>query len=163
MKCQSCHKEEVSWSWQPFGPGEDAQTAFVLPGSHYRGFPVIKLCLGCKSAFESGDFPVPFTYKGFNYVGENHTVREVNPSFWDGGTSLFNGESATMIMKDTPGTAELIAMVCDPTLVAAFVALPDLIAVCQSVAEAFPEEERLSREQALAIAGIHNVLRAVKE
>src|SRR6266516_2410380 len=136
MKCQCCHEQEVSYAWQPFGPGKDANTAFTLPGNHYRGFPVIKVCFACKSAIETGDFPVHFTYKGFRYIARGNEVKEVKPSFWDGGTSDLNGlGSATMIMKDAPDGSELVAMVVDPTFVPSFVALPDLIEACEQIAQ----------------------------
>src|SRR5438874_46670 len=75
-KCQCCHEQEASYAWQPFGPSEDNVATFTLLGNHYRGFPAIKVCYSCKSAFETGDFPVRFTYKNFHYIGQNHEVRE---------------------------------------------------------------------------------------
>lgn len=41
-KCQLC-KAEAIWAWQPFGPGDPPGTLATL-GSHYRGFPVVKVC-----------------------------------------------------------------------------------------------------------------------
>jgi hypothetical protein len=76
VKCQCCQEQEAVYAWQPFGPGEDANT-FMLLGHHYRGFPVIKTCHNCTTAFMSDDAPVSFSYKGSRYVGQNHEVREV--------------------------------------------------------------------------------------
>ena len=45
-KCSICHKNEVEYAWQPFGP-DDKLSMFTLPGSHYRGFPVISVCQDC--------------------------------------------------------------------------------------------------------------------
>ena len=46
MRCQICKSNEVDWSWHPFGPGE-SYDCFSTPGSHYRGFPTIKVCDVC--------------------------------------------------------------------------------------------------------------------
>ena len=56
-KCERCkrmNKEtigEALWAWQPFGP--DEQPSYSLLGSHYRGFPVIKICDDCKKETEA--------------------------------------------------------------------------------------------------------------
>src|SRR6266498_1969215 len=127
MKCQMCQCEQAVWAWQPLGPSETPDS-YALIGSHARGFPIIKVCSSCKSAFQTGDFPVHFEYKGFRYSGQHHEVRQVKPSFWDGGTTSLNlSGSATMIMQDTPDGSELVALVTDPSFVASFVAAPDLI------------------------------------
>jgi hypothetical protein len=42
MKCQVCKQEQAEWAWQPFGPNETPDS-YTLIGSHYRGFPVIKV------------------------------------------------------------------------------------------------------------------------
>lgn len=162
MKCQCCREEQASLSWQPFGPGENAKT-FTLPGNHYRGFPVIKVGEQCKSAIEAGK-RILFSYKGFRYIYQDGKVQESKPSLWDGGTSVFNGESATMIMKDTPEGSELVAMVCDSEFIQPFIATPDLIEACELIIQAFPNYNNLlSGQQAMAIARIHNALHAAKE
>jgi hypothetical protein len=164
MKCQCCREEEASWSWQPFGPGENANTTFVLPGNHYRGFPVIKVGVVCKSAVETGDFPVQFTYKKFHYVYQDGRVSEIKPHLWDGGTSDLNGQgSATMIMKDTPDGSKLVAMVVDPALVPSFVVVPDLIEAAQRIEQAFPSYDGLSQDQALCLANVRVVLQMHRE
>ncbi len=161
MKCQCCHKQEVRFAWQPLGPGEDANT-FSLLGNHSRGFPVIKVCSSCKSAFQTGDFPVYFTYKGFRYVGRNHEVRQVKPSLWDGGTTDLNGQgSATMIMRDTPDGSELVALVADPAFVASFVVVPDLMDACEQITRVFADDNGLTRAQSLAVAKVRVTLKAI--
>jgi len=46
--CYVCHEHEAIYAWQPFGPGDD-YNCFTSPGSHYRGFPVIKVCDDCRT------------------------------------------------------------------------------------------------------------------
>lgn len=72
-KCQCCKEEEALFAWQPFGP-DDNPASYTTLGSHYRGFPVIKVCFWCKTAFASGDFEVTFTYNKTRYVGKDHKV-----------------------------------------------------------------------------------------
>jgi hypothetical protein len=161
MKCQICREQESEWAWQPFGPNDNPAT-YALLGSHYRGFPVVKVCILCKSAFLAGDFEVRFEYKGFKYIGKDHKVREENPSFYDGGTTDFNHTSVSMVMRDMPGdmSDELIAVVCESEWLAAFVALPDLMAACEQIANVFRDtaDYRLTSEQGMAIASAHNAL-----
>jgi hypothetical protein len=69
MKCRVCKSNEAEWSWQPMGPGSDNDT-FTLPGSHYRGFAVIKVCAACKEQIQQGQ-PVTVIYKGHEvYVNQ---------------------------------------------------------------------------------------------
>ncbi len=162
MKCQICQREQAVWAWQPLGPSETPDDSYALIGSHARGFPVIKVGDTCKYAFQTGDFPVYFTYKGFRYLGQHHAVREVKPSLWDGGTSDLNGQgSATIIMKDTPGGSELVALVADSAFVASFIAVPDLIEACGQVVQAFPNDDTLTRSQSLAVARARVALKAL--
>jgi hypothetical protein len=63
-KCAICHTNEAIHAWQPFGP--DTGTArhglsFAALGSHYRGFPVIKVCQPCTLRIQDGE-RVEFTY-----------------------------------------------------------------------------------------------------
>ena len=44
--------QPADWAWQPFGPSED-YNCFTTPGSHYRGFPVLKLCDEHKTAIQA--------------------------------------------------------------------------------------------------------------
>ena len=133
MKCHACHQEEAQWAWQPFGPDETPDS-FQLLGSHYRGFPVVKVCSTCKSAFQTGDFVVRFPYKGHRFLARDHTVQYEEVSLWNGGTSTpasLADQSATMIMQDTIGDSELVALVFNPPLVNAFIAAPGLIKACE--------------------------------
>ena len=50
-KCKLCREREAEWAWQPFGPDEEV-ASFSFLGSHYRGFPVIKVCDPCKQDIE---------------------------------------------------------------------------------------------------------------
>jgi hypothetical protein len=163
VKCQMCKEEQAVWAWQPLGPSETPDN-YGLIGSHARGFPVIKVCSSCKSAFQTGDFPIHFEYKGFRYIGQHHEVRQVKPSFWDGGTTSLNlSGSATMIMQDTPGGSELVALVTNPSFVTSFVAVPDLIEVCEQIVQAFPDDDTLIRSQSLAVARARVALKALSE
>ena len=138
VKCQAYHEEQkppaAEWAWQPFGPDESPD-CFTALGSHYRGFPVIKVCGICKSAFQSGDFVVKFSYQGFHYLAKDHKITEVHVSLWDGGTASFEScrGSGTMIMKDDLSESELIALVANPAYVPAFLAAPRLIEACEEL------------------------------
>lgn len=44
-RCQVCKADEALWARQYIG--EDTPTYTTL-GSHYRGFPVVKVCDKCK-------------------------------------------------------------------------------------------------------------------
>ena len=145
MKCHSCHEQEAQWAWQPFGPDETPES-FQLLGSHYRGFPVIKVCSTCKSAFQTGDFVVRFTYKGHRFLAKDHTVQYEEVSLWNGGTTTMASladQSATMLMRDTIGEPELVAMVLDPTFVNTLIAAPGLIKACE---EALALRDTLERD-----------------
>lgn len=50
-KCQVCKKNEAIWAAQFIG--EDVPTFSTL-GSHYRGFPVVKVCDICKEINTEG-------------------------------------------------------------------------------------------------------------
>ena len=133
MKCHACHQGGAGWAWQPFGP-DTTPDSFQLLGSHYRGFPVIKVCSSCKSAFQTGDFVVRFTCKGHRFVARDHTVQYEEVSLWNGGTSTsasLAGPSAALIMQDTIGEAELVAMVFNPALLNVFIAAPGLKKACE--------------------------------
>lgn len=60
------------WAWQPFGPDESIYS-FTLAGSHYRGFPVIKIADDEKAEIESGK-RFMFIYKGIEYVVKDGKV-----------------------------------------------------------------------------------------
>lgn len=104
-KCQCCKEEEASWSWQPFGPGEDTNTAFVLPGNHYRGFPVIKVCSTCKDAFTSGDFEVEFVYKHTRYVGKDCKVEQKIYANWEAARAAMD-RGETVRVEQEPFTID---------------------------------------------------------
>lgn len=138
MKCQACKEQEVVWAWQPFGPDEKPN-CYTLLGSHYRGFPVIKVCDSCKTAFETGDFPVTFAYKGRQFTGRNHEVREVSPVLWAGETYTpgeLNSAPARTIMRDTATRGiDVAALVYEDhsDLLPAFLAAPALVEACQEL------------------------------
>jgi hypothetical protein len=65
-KCRVCKEQMIQWAWQPLGPGKDNDT-FMLPGHHYRGFPVLGICDSCKQNIARGG-EVKYTYKGQQYI-----------------------------------------------------------------------------------------------
>jgi hypothetical protein len=77
MICQSCKTRgtEAQYAWQPLGPDEKA-TSFMALGSHYRGFPVIKICGTCKHRIEQGQ-PVYFAVKSQQWLCEEGRVSRV--------------------------------------------------------------------------------------
>lgn len=174
MKCQICKDEQASWAWQPFGPDE-LPDSFAFLGSHYRGFPVIKVGDSCKHAFQSGDFEVKFSYEGHLFVGKDHRIKEVHISLWKSdriSTDQLNPGPATMIMKDAfEGGPELVALVFDtktypaPELVNIFVAAPGLVETCDELDALRSKIERWSqmawinaedrRAVLMALAGVH--------
>ena len=82
-RCNICDSLTIElYAWQPFGPNKDATegSAFALPGHHYRGFPVIKVCETCMESIleeRSG----AFTYKGVFYYVELDTPPAPYQSF----------------------------------------------------------------------------------
>lgn len=79
VKCQLCRKEEAIWAWQPFGPDSDSRS-FASLGSHYRGFPVIKICDTCKGRIAYGKQLIVFTYKNRTFSVINDAVEACNTS-----------------------------------------------------------------------------------
>ena len=135
MKCHTCHQEEAHWAWQPFGPDETPDS-FQLLGSHYRGFPVVKVCSTCKSAFQTGDFVVRFTYKGYRFLAKDHQVQYEEVSLWNGGTTTsasLGNQPVTMLMQETIAEPKLIALVLDPAFAPLFIAAPGLIHACEEM------------------------------
>lgn len=78
-KCNCCIYQttdnQAVWAWQPFGPGGVADT-FTTLGSHYRGYPVVKVCDGCKKKLQSGE-SVKFSHKRRHYVIFRGLINEV--------------------------------------------------------------------------------------
>jgi hypothetical protein len=72
QKCGICHNEEVIWTMQPDGPGEDI--IFAFPGSHYRGFMAVNVCDTCHDVVLRGE-RVVFTYRGIRYAIEQRTLK----------------------------------------------------------------------------------------
>lgn len=73
-RCEKCNDTAV-WAWQPFGPADDAN-CFTTLGSHYCGFPVVKLCDGHKQDIQRGDL-VTFKFKGVWYKVNNKEPYDV--------------------------------------------------------------------------------------
>lgn len=65
-RCQICWSAQANWSWQPWGPGEDPRGGFCASGWHHRGFPVVRVCDGCKGLIQRGG-PVAFSYRDQQY------------------------------------------------------------------------------------------------
>lgn len=115
--CAICKSAERDWAWQPFGPGV-SPLSFTLPGSHYRGFPVVSICSFCKvEKVEMGE-AVMFDYKHtpYRYYGDGSTP--VALVLWNGGTTtlLPHDETVTMLCRDTPGEHDIIGYISDPRL-----------------------------------------------
>ena len=66
VRCQVCKAREAVYSWQPFGPDDNARAAFTTLGSHYRGFPAIKTCLVCHDEIQAG-IPQRFIYRSVEF------------------------------------------------------------------------------------------------
>lgn len=75
MKCQTCNIDEPTWAWQPFGPHPTGDS-FQFLGSHYRGFPVIKVCVDCKKNLQNGA-PMEFNHKQQRYIGNTLDIKSV--------------------------------------------------------------------------------------
>jgi len=75
-QCQVCHEGEAIYAWQPFGPAEEyfEGDAFLAPGHHYRGFPVIKVCGGCQEEIASG-IAIQFSYQGIAFEAIGSTIQ----------------------------------------------------------------------------------------
>ena len=86
-KCEACKINEATWAWQPFGPGEQAYV-FTTLGSHYRGFPVIKVCADCQKDAAEG-LPIEFDYKDTHYIGNTEAVHAVPKYVMDGDPLLW--------------------------------------------------------------------------
>ncbi|SRR6266700_5307717 len=139
MKCQICHDEQAEWAWQPWGPNETSDS-YALLGSHYRGFPIIKVGSVCKNAFQSGDFEVGFEYKGHRFVGKNHEVKETDVRLWLGESHHTSDLQPTIplraLMRDTPQKGiDIAALVFEDNsdLISIFVAAPQLMEACEEV------------------------------
>lgn len=177
MKCQACKEQVAEWAWQPFGPSESPDS-FALLGSHYRGFPVVKVCGSCKSAFQSGDVQVFFSYKGHQFVGENHRVRERNISLYvDEGHSdagAFAGHQARLLMRERPSGLDVAALVFEDNadILSALVIAPRLLEASQDVlawrekltwflergVEARRIEEEQARDLLMALASLQTLV-----
>lgn len=67
-KCQTCDGECWDfYAFQPFGPDQQPHKNMTEPGSHYRGFPVIKICPECHDRIRRGA-SAEFTYKKVRYI-----------------------------------------------------------------------------------------------
>ncbi len=73
IRCKVCsprHKaREADWAWQPCGPG--IVMTFTVLGSHYQGYPVVKVCDSCKrklQASKTGRFN--FLWRGYERIAE---------------------------------------------------------------------------------------------
>lgn len=75
-KCQVCKVDEAWFAYQPFGPDKNPHKWMTELGSHYRGFPVIKVCGFCHDAIAKGT-PTEFTYKGTRYISSGSEVKQV--------------------------------------------------------------------------------------
>ena len=182
MKCQACHEQAAEWAWQPFGPNESPDS-FVALGSHYRGFPVVKVCGSCKSAFQTGDFIVRFSYKGHRFVAENHQVREcdislyVDPAHQD--ASEFTGHPVCLLMRERYSGLDVAALVFEDNsdILESLKIAPRLLEASQGVlvwreklewflvrgVEAGRIDEEQARDILMALAGLQVIVEESKE
>ena len=120
MKCQVCKHAPAEWSWQPCGPDENP-LSFSLPGNHYRGFPIVKVCDFCKrEAIEVAHLPdqkpVRFTYKAIEYVFDGKQ-RPYAEYLWHGGISGSPGmPDYEMICRYIPDGSDIVAAIYAPGL-----------------------------------------------
>jgi hypothetical protein len=75
-KCHILANEIAVWAWQPFGLSDDAGETFTMLGSHYRGFPVIKVSDEAKQKIQSGE-TVNFVYQKRLYTVKQRELFEV--------------------------------------------------------------------------------------
>jgi hypothetical protein len=75
-KCQVLKDQEAVWAWQPFGIADDPRETFTLLGSHYRGFPVIKVSDSAKARIQAGE-EIHFVYNKRVYTVRGDGVYEV--------------------------------------------------------------------------------------
>ncbi len=154
MRCQICKAEEVTWSWQPLGPDQDVKKAFVLPGSHHRAFPVVKVGDACKKSIQAG-VETTYTYKHQQYTA-NKAPRPafypVDPhtDLWHGGTGVWNSDGTgecTLICRDIEGVPgeshDIVALVVDPMLAQLFLTAPQLLA-CAEVLRTIYDDQRIA-------------------
>ena len=66
---------EKIWAWQPFGP-DASPLCFMVAGSHYRGWPVIKVTNDEKEQIERGE-RFTFKYNYTQYVFENGIMQTI--------------------------------------------------------------------------------------
>ena len=74
-KCQVLSGQAV-WAWQPFGVSDNPRETFTMLGSHYRGFPVIKVSDEAKRRIQFGD-EINFVYQKRLYTLRGAEVFEV--------------------------------------------------------------------------------------
>jgi hypothetical protein len=67
MKCEICHANDASASWQPFGPANTADS-FLPTGQHDPGYPAISVCTPCRERFQRRQGSFAFTYRRFDYL-----------------------------------------------------------------------------------------------
>lgn len=77
MKCQILGgSNQAMWAWQPFGIADSPRETFSLLGSHYRGFPVIKVSDEAKRRIQRGE-AVNFTYQNRLYRVQGDEIAEI--------------------------------------------------------------------------------------
>lgn len=77
MKCQILGgNHQATWAWQPFGVADNVRETFTTLGSHYRGFPVIKVSDAAKRLIQTGE-TVNFTYSKRLYTVIGNQISEI--------------------------------------------------------------------------------------
>lgn len=141
-KCAACDAQTALWIWQFARPAAEAPESFVALESRTHEKPFVKVCDSCKHAFQSGDFDVRFEHKHHHYLGRDHKVTEVGITLYTGGsttTGNMRSTVGTLIMKDSPGGFEVLALVFQPEhsttpdLTNTFIAAPGLVEACEEL------------------------------
>lgn len=151
MRCQICEAEEITWAWQPLGPDQDVKKAFVLLGSHTRGFPVVKVGDACKKSIQAG-VETTYTYKHRQYTANQATrpafyPADIHTDLWHGGTGSWNSDGTgecTLICRDIEGvpneTHDIVALVVDPMLAELLIVAPQLLTCAEILRKIFDEQ-----------------------
>ena len=62
----------AAYAWQPFGPDSSPVGTMTALGSHYRGFPVLKLCTACHDDIVNACTPTTPRVLHFAYQGRSY-------------------------------------------------------------------------------------------
>lgn len=85
--------------------------SFSLPGNHYRGFPTVGVCDGCKQRIQDGE-EVQYSYKG-----QEHTVNKPEPKIYktwaEAQEAMDRGETVRVEMEPFAIDPQLVQLALD--------------------------------------------------